>query len=96
MKATIDFEVSIADLDLMREEDGPLVQMELMLRTGQRTVPNVFIGSKQVGGNSELQKLVVTGRLQEILTDLIKSRSSVIRANYLRGKIAGNEPSDIL
>lgn len=96
MKAAIDFEVSITDLDLLPEEDGPLIQMELLQRTGQKIVPYVFIGSKYVGGNEELQNLVASGSLQELLTDVVNSRSSVIRANYLRAAIAGNEPSAIL
>jgi glutaredoxin len=96
MKATIDFEVSITELDLMLEEDGPLIQMELLQTTGEKLVPYVFIGSKFVGGNKELQKLVASGSLQELLTDVVNSRSSVIRANYLRETIAGNEPSIIL
>lgn len=28
------------DLDLMEQEDGALIQMELLQQTGQRTVPN--------------------------------------------------------
>lgn len=28
------------DLDLMDQEDGALIQMELLQQTGQRTVPN--------------------------------------------------------
>lgn len=40
IRSTIDIEISFLDLDKMDEEDGPLVQMELMQRTGQRTVPN--------------------------------------------------------
>ena len=40
MHSSIDVEISILDLDKMEHEDGALVQMELLQRTGQRTVPN--------------------------------------------------------
>ena len=95
MKATINFEVSVLDLDLMKEEDGPIFQMEMLKRTGQPTVPNVFIGSKHVGGKSDLQHLVSesAGKRQKMLADVVALRSSVIRANHLRLTIAGNEPS---
>ena len=33
-------DVHSIDLDLMEQEDGALIQMELLQQTGQRTVPN--------------------------------------------------------
>ena len=97
MKATINFEVSVLDLDLMKEEDGPIFQMEMLKRTGQPTVPvpSVFIGSKHVRGNSDLQHLVSesAGKRQKMLADVVALRSSVVRANHLRLTIAGNKPS---
>ena len=33
-------QVHAIDLDLMDQEDGALIQMELLKQTGQRTVPN--------------------------------------------------------
>jgi len=36
--------------DLFREGDGSEVQSALAEWTGQRTVPNVFIGGKHIGG----------------------------------------------
>lgn len=40
IRSSIDIEINFLDLDKMDEEDGPLVQMELLQLTGQRTVPN--------------------------------------------------------
>jgi len=51
-------------------EDGPLIQMELLTRTGQKTVPNVFIGRQHVGGDSDLTKLYREGRLDGMLSAL--------------------------
>ncbi len=36
-------------------EDGSLMQDALEQLTGQRTVPNIFIGKKHIGGNSDLE-----------------------------------------
>ena len=65
------------DLDLMSDNDGPLIQQELLQRTGQRTVPNVFIGTKHIGGNSDFQQLAAEGKLTELLNDMMKLRTTV-------------------
>ena len=36
-------------------DDGSAIQSTLKDITGQTTVPNIFIGQKHIGGNSELQ-----------------------------------------
>ena len=45
------------NLDLMPGGDGPRIQDALLRLTGQRTVPNIFVGGTHVGGNSDLQAL---------------------------------------
>ena len=45
----MDVRYTAIELDLM--DDGPKVQEALLSITGQKTVPNVFIGGKHVGGN---------------------------------------------
>jgi glutaredoxin 3 len=42
-------------LELDEIEDGAEIQNALYEITQQRTVPNIFIGKKHIGGNSELQ-----------------------------------------
>jgi glutaredoxin 3 len=59
--------VDIVNLDEM-EEDGPLIQMELMTTTGQRTVPNVFIYGQHIGGDSDFTKLHESGKLEEMFS----------------------------
>ena len=46
---SMDVRYTAIELDLM--DDGPKVQEALLSITGQKTVPNVFIGGKHVGGN---------------------------------------------
>ncbi|ODQ47959.1 hypothetical protein PICMEDRAFT_32504 [Pichia membranifaciens NRRL Y-2026] len=48
-------EAYILELDTM--EEGSEIQDALAKITGQRTVPNVFINGKHIGGNSDLQSL---------------------------------------
>lgn len=59
--------INIIELDEMN--DGKELQDALYEITGQRTVPNIFIGGKHIGGNSDLQALNSQGKLKGILTD---------------------------
>lgn len=42
---------------------------ELREKTGQRTVPQIFIGNKFIGGSSELEELNESGQLDSLLND---------------------------
>ena len=57
--------LTIVQLD--REPDGAAVQAALLERTGQRTVPNCFIGRQHVGGHDDLKRLHRAGGLQPLL-----------------------------
>ena len=61
-------------LDRMVEDDGPLIQMELLTKTGQKTVPNIFIGGRHIGGDSDLTKLYNSGELTTMLNRLVESK----------------------
>jgi glutaredoxin 3 len=43
-------------VELDQENDGADIQRALQELTGQRTVPNIFINKKHIGGNSDLQR----------------------------------------
>ncbi|KAH7338586.1 thioredoxin-like protein [Rhizoctonia solani] len=45
-------EVDILELD--QRDDGSAIQDYLETKTQQRTVPNIFIGNKHIGGSSDL------------------------------------------
>jgi glutaredoxin len=49
--------LDVVDMDLMPDDDGSIIQAELLAMTDQRTVPNIFIGGTHIGGNSDLQTL---------------------------------------
>lgn len=44
-------------IELNQENDGDDIQKALAEMTGQRTVPNIFINKKHIGGNSDLEKI---------------------------------------
>ncbi|KAF2455957.1 putative glutaredoxin [Lineolata rhizophorae] len=43
------------DMELDQVDDGAAIQDALAELTSQRSVPNIFIGQKHIGGNSDLQ-----------------------------------------
>jgi glutaredoxin 3 len=62
----------ILSLDHM-DQDGSMIQSSLLERTGQRTVPNIFIGGKHIGGNSDLVTLYKSGELLKMLSEIESS-----------------------
>ncbi|KYK57167.1 hypothetical protein DCS_04174 [Drechmeria coniospora] len=59
--------VDYALLELDNDPDGSALQEALEEISGQRTVPNVFIQQKHIGGNSDLQELFKSGKLIELV-----------------------------
>nr|AAB92419.1 glutaredoxin type 1 [Fritillaria agrestis]AAB92654.1 glutaredoxin type II [Fritillaria agrestis]AAB92655.1 glutaredoxin type I [Fritillaria agrestis]AAB92656.1 glutaredoxin type I [Fritillaria agrestis]AAB92657.1 glutaredoxin type I [Fritillaria agrestis] len=57
----------VIELDL--ESDGSAIQAALAEWTGQRTVPNVFIGGKHIGGCDKTMELYNSGKLQPLLVE---------------------------
>ncbi|KAL0741770.1 hypothetical protein Bca4012_083283 [Brassica carinata] len=56
-------------IELDKESDGSQVQSALAEWTGQRTVPNVFIGNNHIGGCDDVTKLHRDGKLVPMLTE---------------------------
>ncbi|GMI28450.1 hypothetical protein TrRE_jg10 [Triparma retinervis] len=46
---------------------GGDVQSELLKMTGQRTVPNVFVKGKHLGGNDDTQRAAADGTISQML-----------------------------
>ncbi|KAI0139582.1 putative glutaredoxin [Hypoxylon sp. NC0597] len=55
-------------VELDEVPDGSAIQAALYEISGQRTVPNIFIGKKHIGGNSDLQ--AKSGELKSLLTEV--------------------------
>lgn len=62
-------EAHIIELDEL--EDGQELQDALFELTGQRTVPNVFIGGEHIGGNSDVQALSSQDKLEPKIKALL-------------------------
>ncbi|CAH0044481.1 unnamed protein product [Clonostachys solani] len=54
-------------IELDQDSDGSALQDALEDLSGQRTVPNIFINKKHIGGNSDLQRLDKAGELENLL-----------------------------
>jgi glutaredoxin 3 len=59
-----DKEVEYEEIDLTGDRQA---RMDLMERTGQRTVPQIFIGEIHVGGYSDLMALHAKGEVKPLL-----------------------------
>lgn len=60
-------DVEIVELDI--RDDGNAIQDYLNQKTGQRTVPNIFIKQEHIGGSSDLLDLNAAGILAPKLKD---------------------------
>ncbi|TID24126.1 glutaredoxin domain-containing protein [Venturia nashicola] len=54
-------------IELDQVDDGAAIQDALEEITNQRTVPNIFIGKKHIGGNADL--VAKKPELKDLLTD---------------------------
>ncbi|ORY92154.1 thioredoxin-like protein [Syncephalastrum racemosum] len=54
-------------IELDVEADGAAIQAYLQELSGQRTVPNIFINGKHVGGCDDLFEAKSSGKLQQLL-----------------------------
>ena len=75
LKDTIpEFEVSVIELDLLpNPSDASMIQGYLFELTNQRTVPNIFVGGRHLGGNSDIQTMDKTGRLEDYMIELLQA-----------------------
>ena len=57
----------VVGIDKIRIDLDPAKRDEMMEKTGRRTVPQIYIGEKHVGGFDELSKLDRAGELEPLL-----------------------------
>ncbi len=57
----------VAAIDKIRVDLEPAKRVEMMEKTGRRTVPQIYIGATHVGGYDDLAALDRAGRLDELL-----------------------------
>lgn len=51
-------------------EGRPELREQMIQRSGRRTVPQIFIGARHIGGSDELADLEKTGELDALLTGI--------------------------
>lgn len=57
------------DIEKVRVDLDPQRRMEMMERTGRRTVPQIYVGDFYVGGFDDLVALDRAGKLDPLLED---------------------------
>ena len=69
-------QVQLMELDYMKE--GTAIGMELKRKTGQTTVPNIFVFGKHIGGYNELKYLHDHGMLRKTIFE----QANVYRCDF--------------
>ena len=57
----------VTDIEKIRVDLDPRRRDEMINRTGRRTVPQIYIGDRHVGGFEELAALEHAGKLDSLL-----------------------------
>ena len=57
----------VTDIDKIRVDLDPQRRVEMMEKTGRRTVPQMYIGDHRVGGFDDLAALDRAGKLDPLL-----------------------------
>jgi len=63
----------VSEINKIRVDLEPEKRLEMMQKTGRRTVPQIYIDGHHVGGYQELAVLEHTGKLGELLSGSGKS-----------------------
>ena len=58
----------VKEINKIRVDLQPEQRIEMMQRTGRRTVPQIYIDDQHIGGFEELRALDLTGGLDPLLT----------------------------
>jgi glutaredoxin 3 len=59
--------ITADQIEKIRVDDHPEQRAEMMRITGRRTVPQIFIGDRHVGGFDDLAELDAAGELDPLL-----------------------------
>lgn len=59
----------ITEIEKIRIDLDPDKRTEMMQKTGRRTVPQIYIGERHIGGFDDLHALDVAGGLEPLLTE---------------------------
>ena len=57
----------VSEIEKLRVDLDPALRLEMMEKTGRRTVPQIYIGDTHVGGCDDLMALDHAGKLAALL-----------------------------
>lgn len=57
----------VTDLEKIRVDLDPVLRQQMIALTGRRTVPQIFVGDRHVGGCDDLHRLDHAGALDPLL-----------------------------
>ena len=57
----------VKEINKIRVDLQPELRIEMMQKTGRRTVPQIYIDERHIGGFDELRQLDLTGGLDPLL-----------------------------
>ena len=57
----------VTEIEKIRVDLQPELRLAMMEKTGRRTVPQIYIGTRHIGGFDELAKLEHSGELVRLL-----------------------------
>ena len=57
----------VKEIDKIRVDLQPELRLEMMEKTGRRTVPHIYIDERHVGGFEDLRALDLAGELEPLL-----------------------------
>jgi len=66
----------VRDIEKIRVDQQPARRMEMMERTGRRTVPQIYIGDRHIGGFDDLAALDAASGLDPLLRDETKKSTA--------------------
>ena len=66
----------VEEIEKIRIDQDELLRVEMMERTGRRTVPQIYIGSTHVGGFDDLSALDKAGKLVPLLQARVSAENS--------------------
>jgi len=59
----------VTDVDRIRVDEHPEQRVAMVMRTGRRSIPQIYVGDHHVGGYDELAALDRAGRLDALLAE---------------------------
>jgi glutaredoxin 3 len=57
----------VTEINKIRIDENPEQRMEMMEKTGRRTVPQIYINEQHIGGFDDLRALDLAGGLEPLL-----------------------------